>query len=226
MSTAWEPIEIQAMTYIKNDASLDWDRTNRLAVFYNRMADYMRWAMFYFDRPPEMLAILNDYTEPQFEDMDYTVAATSEAPTTIESGALGYDVCSIGITGVDPYGNPTYEPLMCIYDSVSGDVVVNASLTEGQTISLNFYKSGSFNQKLNRAAQGILAFGIYAAWEHRFDNNALERTAKIRDASFTTISEASHMNSNTVRQKHVMDEFYSKLRQYEQNQAYFRVVKR
>lgn len=226
MSTAWEPIEIQAMTYIKNDISLDWDRQNRLAVFYNRMADYMRWAMFYFDRPPEMVAVLSDYTEPQFEDMEYNPEAELTAPVTIEGGPTGYEVCSAGIVGTDVYGNPTYEPLMCIYDAISGDVVINTDLKPGQTVSLNFYKSGSFNQDLSRTEQGLLAFGVYAAWEHRFDNNALERTAKIRDASFTTISEASHMNSNTARQKHVMDEFYSKLRQYEQNRAYLGVIKR
>lgn len=229
MSTAWEGIEIQAMQYINNDLSLDWDRKNRLAVFYNRMAGYMQWAISYFDRPPEMTAKLSKYTAAEFEDLDWVFENSEyvgESGVEISTGMTGYDICSAGLIGTDPYGNPTYSPLQCIYDSNSGDVLFNTDMSAGQTVSLNFYKSGYFEANLSYQEQSILAFAIYAAWEHRFDNNALERTAKIRDASFTTISEASHMSANTARQKHVMEELYGMLRQYEMNQAYLEVVKK
>lgn len=229
MSTAWEPIEIQAMTYIKNDLSLDWDRKNRLAVFYNRMADYMQWAILYFNRPPEITQMLENYTAPEFEDMDYTPETTQIAGDTgveIPTGITGYSICSAGLTGTDQFGNPTYTPVNCIYASDTGIVILNTDIQAGQTLSLNFYKSGQFNSDLSTAEKGILAFGIYAAWEHRFDNNALERTAKIRDASFTTISEASHMNSNTTRQREVMNELYGMIENYENNRAYLEVMRR
>lgn len=229
MSTSWEAIEIQAMTYIKNDLSLDWDRSNRLAVFYNRMADYMNWAMSYFNRPPEIIAKLEDNTPPEFADMDYTPEEPQIAGETgveIETDMTGYDVCSVGLVGTDPYGNPTYTKIDSIYASDSGVVILNTDIAAGQTLSLNFYKSGQFNQNLSNTEKSILAYAIYVAWEHRFDNNALERTAKIRDASFTTISEASHTNANTSRQKEVLNELYGKLRKYEDDLAYLEVMRR
>lgn len=229
MSTAWEGIEIQAMQYINNDLSLDWDRKNRLAVFYNRMAGYMQWAISYFDRPPEMLAKLNELTEPEFEDVEYSSESgqtAGENGVTIATEYTGFDVCSTGFMGTDPYGNPTYTPVMSIYNGDTGEVILNTDIKAGQVLSINLYKSGEFEADLSRTEQSILAFAIYAAWEHRFDNNALERTAKIRDASFTTISEASHMQANTARQKHVMEELYAMLRQYEINKAYLEVVKK
>lgn len=229
MSTAWEGIEIQAMQYINNDLSLDWDRKNRLAVFYNRMAGYMQWAISYFDRPPEMPAKLSNATEPEFEDMEYSPETDMSAEgdgVSIETGYTGFDVCSTGFAGTDPYGNPTYTPVMSVYDSESGTVILNTDIKAEQVLSINLYKSGEFEAELSRTEQSILAFAIYAAWEHRFDNNALERTAKIRDAAFTTISEASHMQANTARQKQVMEELYAMLRQYEMNRAYLEVVKK
>lgn len=224
MSTAWEPIETQAMTYIKNDLSLDWDMKNRLAVFYNRMAAYMEWAIPLFNRPPEMLLKLSRIAAPSFEDMDYTPTEAQEAPVTIETGVVGYDVCSCGLLGKDALGNVTYTPVQCVYDAESGDVVINRSLTTEDTLSMNFYLHGEFASDLNYTEKSILAYAIYAAWEHRFDNNAIERTSKIRDSSFTTISEASQTNANTARQREVMQQLYGMLRHYERNANYLQVV--
>lgn len=224
MSTAWEPIETQAMTYIKNDLSLDWDMKNRLAVFYNRMAAYMEWAIPLFNRPPEMLLKLSRVTEPDFEDADYTPGEAKEAPVTIETKLTGFDICSCGLLGQDQFGNATYSPVQCVYDAESGDVVINTALAAEDTLSINLYKSGEFAADLSRTEQTILAYAIYAAWEHRFDNNAIERTSKIRDSSFTTISEASQTNANTARQKEVMQQFYGMLRRYEENRSYIETV--
>lgn len=224
MSTAWEPIETQAMTYIKNDLSLDWDMKNRLAVFYNRMAAYMDWAIPLFNRPPEMLLKLQDLTAPDFEDVDYTPTEKQEAPVTIETNLTGFDICSCGLMGKDQFGNVTYSPVQCVYDAESGDVVINTALAAEDTLSINLYKSGEFAADLSRTEQTILAYAIYAAWEHRFDNNATERTSKIRDSSFTTISEASQTNSNTARQREVMQQFYGMLRHYEENRNYIATV--
>ena len=224
MSTAWEPIETQAMTYIKNDLSLDWDMKNRLAVFYNRMAAYMEWAIPLFDRPPEMLLKLRDITPPEFEDADYTPEEAKEAPVTIETGLTGFEVCSCGLMGKGQFGETTYTPVDSIYDATNGDVIVNITLEPEDTLSINLYRGGEFASELNCTEKAILAYGIYAAWEHRFDNNAIERTAKIRDGSFTTISEASQISANTARQREVMQELYGMLRNYEQNKNYLAAV--
>lgn len=222
--TPIEPIEAQALTYIKNDLSLDWDIRNRTAVFYNRMYQYFRWGVGYFNRPPEMMEKLR-YTAPVFEDLNYTPETGMSAPVTIATGKTGYDICSCGLIDTDAYGNPTYKSVNCTYNSTTGDVVINTYLGALDTVSINFYKSGSIEADLTETEKSILAFAIYAAWEHRFDNNAIERTAKIRDSSFTTISEASQTNANTARQREVMEELYGMMRQYEQNRAYLKAVR-
>ena len=73
MGTTFEQLECQAMTYIKNDLSLDWDLKNRLPVFYRRMWNYMLAALPLFNKPPTMLARLHSYTEPQYSDVLYRV---------------------------------------------------------------------------------------------------------------------------------------------------------
>ena len=69
----------------------------------------------------------------------------------------------------------------------------------------------------------VLAQGS-SQWENRFENNVLERAAKIRDSGFTPISEASHMDANTNRNKQVYDILQDWLRRYEQNCKYIEVV--
>ena len=225
MGTTWEQIETQAMTYIKNDLSLDWDMENRLPVYYNRMAGYMRAAIPKFNRPPQMLAKLKQYTAPLFDDFDDTAESDIPAPATIQTGKTGFEICSAGIRGTDSYGNPSYTPLtMTDYNSETGAVTLAEGITAGQTIAFDFYASGRFAQTLNDTEADILAYCIYNVWEHRFDNNAIERQSKIRDSSFTTISEASQTDAGTRRQKEVDSQLFAMMRAYEQNLEYFRVT--
>ncbi|PWM20089.1 MAG: hypothetical protein DBX49_01160 [Clostridia bacterium] len=225
MGTTWEQIETQAMTYIKNDLSLDWDMANRLPVYYNRMAGYMRAAIPKFNRPPAMLSKLKQYTAPLFDDFNYTAPATLPAPASIQTGKPGYELCAAGLAATDSYGNPSYTPLTVTnYDSATGEVSIAEGVAEGQTIAFDFYRSGSFAEILNDTEADILAYCIYNVWEHRFDNDAIERQSKIRDSSFTTISEASQTDAGTRRQKEVDSQLFAMMRAYEQNLEYFRVT--
>lgn len=225
MSTTWEQIETHAMTYIKNDMSLDYDMANRLPVYYNRMAGYMRAAMPKFNRPPGMLSKLKQYTAPLFADYSYTAAATTPAPATVQTGQTGYELCAAGIIGTDEYENPYYTPLtVTSYDSTTGAVTVAESITQNQNVVCDFYTSGYFTQDFNDTETDILAYCIYDVWEHRFDNDAIERTSKIRDSSFTTISEASQTDSGTRRQREVDSQLYAMMRAYERNLEYFKVT--
>lgn len=226
MGTAFEQIECAAMTYIKNDVSLDWDMKNRLPVFYRRMWNYMQAALPLFNKPPTMLARLHSYTEPQYSDVLYTVDAEPVGGSvTVATAITGMDICSAGIITEDEFGDPTYLPLTVnSYDAETGDVVISGGISLGDEIDIDFYKSGSLNIDLNPTELDILAFCIYDVWEHRFDNNALERMSKVRDASFTTISEASQTNAGTDRQKAVDAQLFDKLRMYELNAAYLKTV--
>ena len=226
MSTTFEQIECAAMTYIKNDMSLDWDMKNRLPVFYRRMWNYMEAAIPLFNKPPTMLLRLRGYEEPQFSDVLFPV---NEEPVngsiTVPTGISDMDICSAGVLTEDEFGDPAYIPLTVdSYNAETGDVVISGPISLGDEIDIDFYRSGSFNIELNATEIDILAFCIYDVWEHRFDNNALERASKIRDASFTTISEASQTAAGTARQSAVDSQLFDKLRMYEQNCAYLKTV--
>lgn len=226
MGTTFEQLECQAMTYIKNDLSLDWDLKNRLPVFYRRMWNYMQAAIPLFNKPPVMLTRLHAYTEPQYSDVLMTVSEIGADETvTIETGITEMDICSAGIVTEDEFGNPQYLPLTVdSYDAETGTVVISGTISVGDEVDIDFYKSGEFNAVLNPTECDILAFCIYDVWEHRFDNNALERASKIRDANFTTISEASQTNAGTDRQREVDSQLFDKLRMYEQTAAYLQTV--
>lgn len=227
MGTAFEQIECQAMTYIKNDLSLDWDLKNRLPVFYRRMWNYMQAALPLFNKPPTMMARLKNFTEPEYSDVLFPVQEEPVDGRVTIDGLPGFDICSAGIVSEDAYGNPEYLPLTVeSYDADTGATVVSGSISLGNEIDVDYYKSGSLNADLNATECDILAFCIYDVWEHRFDNNAIERASKIRDANFTTISEASQTAAGTARQTAVDQQLFDKLRMYEMNAAYMMTVAR
>ena len=225
MGTSFELIETKAMMYIKNDITLDQDLTTRLPVFYNRMKAYLMAGKSYFSKPPEMQRILSAYTAPLYTDIIYVAESDKSAQWSLETDANGYEICSAGIVADDVYGVPQYTPITVeSYDVETGAVVISEAVDEGTEIALDFYKSGSFNAELDDEQVEILAYCVYVAWENRFINNVIERTAKIRDSGFTPISEASQMDANTNRIKHANDTLQDWLRRYEQNKKYLDVV--
>lgn len=227
MGTAMEEIEVAAMTYIKNDRSLDYDMANRPALFYRRMWLYMNRAIPFFNKPPEMLTKLADYSEPRFDSVNATNDTEQSGAFAVDTGETGYDLVSAGIVGEDAVGTPVYTPLTVVsYAPETGEVQLEGHVEAGAEITFDFYASGMFTQTLNKTEIGLLAYCIYAVYELRSDNNQLERITKVRDGMFTTISEASNTQANTARQREVLDQLFDKLRAYEQNQAYMKTVLR
>ena len=225
MGTTWEELELRATTYIKNDLSLDWDKVNRLPVFFNRMAAYMTEAIPKFNRPPEMLAKLSAYTVPEFSSVSYTTEASSDG-FDVNTEVLGASVFSVGQVAEDDFGDVQYTPISgCDYDQETGIVSVPGEWAEGTLIEIDLYTSGGFDADLNDTEKGILAFAIYNRYEHRFDNDVLERQAKIRDSAFTTISEASQTQAGTARQREVDSQLYAMLRAYQDNVEYLALKK-
>ena len=225
MPTSWESVEMQALTYIKNDLSLMHDMEVRLPVFYNRMSAYMVIGMAKFNKPPEVRLKLANNTAPKFESVVYYAEEAISAATPIETGESGYDIASAGIVSEDAVGTPTYTPLPIVgYDTETGNITLSVDVAADTEIVFDFYKSGEFKSTLNIAEADLLAMCIYNAWEHRFDNNALERIPKIRDSSSNTISEASQTNANTARLRQVDEKLNDDLRAYEQSDEYMRSV--
>ena len=226
MGTTFEEIECQAMTYIKNDLSLEYDLKNRLPVFYRRMWNYMQAAKPLFNRPAIMRTRLGAYEAPEYSDVIFEVESVAlDGTVTVATGIEGMDICSAGVIAEDELGNPSYRPLSIdSYDAETGDVVISGNVSVGETVDIDFYKSGGFTADLLDEEKEILAFCIYDVWEHRFDNNALERASKVRDANFTTISEASQTAAGTARQTAVDAQLFEKLRKWEQDSAYYKTV--
>ena len=225
MGTFWEELEIRATTFIKNDLSLEWDKANRLPVFFNRMKAYMIEAIPKFNRPPEMLDKLAVYTEPQFESVSYTTVALAPGATeqTVETGVLGANYVSAGIIAEDSFGDVEYTPIPAYYNAENGRVSIEGQYDAGLNVEIDLYTCGEFAATLNDTEKGILAFAIYNRYEHRFDNDVLERQAKIRDSAFTTISEASQTQAGTSRQREVDNQLYGMLRAYQDNVEYLRI---
>lgn len=224
MGTTWEELELRATTYIKNDLSLDWDKANRLPVFFNRMRAYMVEAIPKFNRPPEMLQKLAAYTAPQFESVSYTTIAGENQ--TVETEVLGATVVSAGVIEEDDFGDVQYTALTGVeYDAETGLVTLTGTFEAGSQVEIDLYTSGTFNADLNETEKGILAFAIYNRYEHRFDNDVMERQAKIRDSAFTTISEASQTQAGTARQREVDSQLYAMLRAYQDNVEYLAMKK-
>lgn len=227
MATTWEEIEARAMTYIKDDLSLEQDMKTRLPVFYNRMRAYMVEAIPTFNRPPEMLERLKAYTEPLFDSVSWTADEDRESGFVIDTGVSGADLCAVGILAEDAYGDVSYTPLTAFtYDAETGNVTVNAAVSAGTALDIDLYTGGSFETELNDTEKGILAFAVYNRYEHRFDNDVLERTAKIRDSAFTTISEASQTQANTARQKQADSQLFDMMRAYQDNVEYLKTRNR
>lgn len=223
MGTTWEEIEVLAKQYIKNEPSLEWDMANRLPVFYNRMAMYMRMAIPRFNRPPEMLPLLSKYTAPDFENIEITLEESVSEGGTIETELAGFDIYAAGLIEHDRYGEISYSPIgISSADSETGALTVSRYLAGGSVVDITAYRSGAFEHDLDDTQKGILAFCIYDSWEHRFDNNVLERTSKIRDSSFSPISEASQTAAGTQRQKEVDKQMFDMLRAYQDNVEYLK----
>ena len=224
MGTTWEELELRATTFIKNDLSLDWDKANRLPVFFNRMRAYMVEAIPKFNRPPEMLAKLAAYTAPQFESVSYTTIEGDDQ--TVDTGVTGATVFSVGIIEEDDFGDVQYMPVAnAEYDAATGIVTLTGTFEAGSQVEIDLYTSGAFEAELNETEKGILAFAIYNRYEHRFDNDVLERQSKIRDSAFTTISEASQTQAGTARQREVDSQLYAMLRAYQDNVEYLAMAK-
>lgn len=224
MGTTWEELELRATTYIKNDLSLEWDKANRLPVFFNRMMAYMVEAIPKFNRPPEILAKLAAYTAPQFESVSYTTVEGENQ--TVDTGVTGATVFSAGVIEEDDFGDVQYTPVSgAEYNQETGIVTLPGAFDAGSQVEIDLYTSGVFDAELNETEKGILAFAIYNRYEHRFDNDVLERQAKIRDSAFTTISEASQTQAGTARQREVDSQLYAMLRAYQDNVEYLALKK-
>ena len=189
------------------------------------MSLYVEMALPLLSRPPELLAYLKgEMVEPEYADYDWTsTAASTEAETTVETGMIGYELCSCVVCETLSDGRVLQTPYTVEYDSETGDVTFPVQTAEGVYYQLDFYTDGSF-ATLSATQMRLFAMAIALVWDERFTATWLDRTPKINDSSFSTVNEANWTEKTS--QAHLRRElsFHDELVKYEQMCAYETVV--
>lgn len=227
--TPWMPIYFAALTLFQGDRQLDWEQAHRPAAFLYRMGTMMGPAIARFTCPPEAAAKLRRFTPPLLESQTHVLTAEEAQAGTLTlpfrlQGTLTAAACSVGTISEDEFGDPEYFPLPAEFNASAGTAQVQVTgLAPGTELTAEFYADGSFAADLNAHEQNILAYCLYLVWEHRWDNDAIQRALKARDSSFSTASEAAHTAADTERLRsadarlHDLMRAYAQLLEYEES---------
>ena len=220
MATTWEQIYAAAMMPI-DDIRLQEQMEISPALFYRRMSLYVTAAMPLLSRPPELLTYLaKDMVTPMYDDYEWTSTAESAlAETVVETGMVGYELCSCVISEILDDGRVLQIPYEVTYDAETGDVTFPIQDNEGITYQLDFYTDGSFAD-LSEIQIRLFAQAIALVWDERFTNSWLNRQPKINDSSFTTVNEANYTEKTSQAHLRREQAFNDELKHYEQLCAY------
>lgn len=223
MATAWADIVAAAMVQI-DDVRLQDQLSTSPAQFYRRMAAWIKQAMPLLNRPPQLLAYLKkDMVAPEYADAEWVSTAESmTAETTLNTGAIGYDLFSVVQVIEQDQGVVTYAPYAeAQYDPETGDVTFPVQSAEGISYVLDFYTDGTF-QDLTDTQIRLFALAVAVVWDERFTRNYLNLQPKIHDSSFSTVNEANYTEKVSKRLHDNRIMFNDELRAYEQLCAYAR----
>ena len=220
MATSWAEICAAAMIPI-DDLRLQEQMEISPALYYRRMSLLITNAIPMLNSPPELLNyIVNGMVAPQYGEYAWvsTEASTSEQ-TTIETGMIGFDICSCVIVEQLTDGRVMQTPYAVEYDKTTGNVVFPVQSAAGVSYELDFYTDGSFND-LSPSQIRLFALAISLIWDERFTSNWLARQPKINDSSFATVNEANWTEKQSQAHRRKAQDFYDELKAYEQFCAY------
>lgn len=228
MGTSWASVITDDAMLIINDLRLNEELAENPALFFRKMAFYMKSAIPRFNRPPEMKSWLT-YTEPVYNSLTYTVSEEQTEDFTISSGLTGYDLMSAGTMSEDVYGNPVYTPAdIAAYDPETGEITVTASdaapVAQGTILSFDFYTDGAFDNDLTDAQRRILALCVQYVWETNFVNDWLNRAPRAKDRSFDAGNVSSQTRANTERANAVKRVLDDEMTGYAQSCEYMQTV--
>lgn len=226
MATTWADVVAAALVQI-DDVRLEEQMAVSPAQFYRRMSALIIQAMPLLSRPPELLGYLNsEMTEPSYDDYEWTSDAASTTDVTqVNTGMLGYDLCSVtkrvlydnGTISLAPYPDSTYDP-------ETGIVTMPVQEAEGIGYDFDFYTDGEF-PTLSRTQMRLFALAVAVVWDERFSRTWLNLQPKIHDDSFSTVNEANYTEKVTKRLHENRIAFDHEMRAYEQLCAYSGVFK-
>lgn len=219
MATGWSDILTAAMVIIDDIRWRD-DLATDPALFYRAKSDYVRSALAKMNRPPELYAyLLSGKSEPQFAATEWTSDEQSmEQETEIDTGFIGYDLCSVAAYSADGTKLTAYTD--CEYDPETGFLAFGVQPSAGITYSIDLYTDGEF-PTLTPAQMDIFALAVAIVWDQRMDRNWLNLQAKIHDSSFTPPSEGTYAEKINQRLMRNIQLFCDALTKYEQDCAYY-----
>lgn len=220
MATSWAQIDAAAMLPI-DDIRLQEQYEISPALFYRRMALFVERAIPMLSRPPELLNLLTQsMVKPVFGDSSWTSTAEStQAETAVETGQIGFDMCSCTINQVLDDGRVLQTPYAVSYDADTGIVTFPTQTDIGIVYEMDFYTDGSFAD-LSDAVIQLFASAISVVWDERFVNAWLQRTPKINDSSFSTVNEANWTEKTSQAHLRKVQQFHEQIKHYEQLCAY------
>ncbi len=227
MVTNWADIVAAALVQI-DDVRLTEQMAVSPAQFYRRMSAIISQALPLLSRPPELLTFLTkDMTLPDYDDFEWTSTEESVTAeeTPVETGRLGYEICSVtqripkdnGTVALVPYSGASY-------DAETGIVTMPKQDAAGIGYDFDFYSDGTFPD-LSDYQMRLFALAIAVVWDERFSRTWLNLQPKIHDESFMTVNEANYIQQVTKRLHDNRIAFNDELRAYEQLCAYNRVFK-
>ena len=224
MATTLAEIISEAMIYI-DDVRLQEQLQLNPALFYRRTSAYVTAAMPLLSSPPELLShIEHGYVAPEYDDYEWvsTEESTTASYTDVNTGKIGYDLCSVMIVSDD--GQYTVAYTDATYISETGVVSFPTQEQVGIQYEIDFYKDGEVAD-LTFSMKRLFGLAIAIVWDERLDRNWLALTPKVKDSSFQTVNESNYMDKLAIRKVTNRQEFQDELRKYEQDNAYRNVNK-
>ena len=225
MATAWADIVTAALVQI-DDVRLEEQMAISPAQFYRRMSEIILQAMPLLSRPPELLGYLKrGMVLPQYGDYEWTSTAGSViTETSVETGMVGYDLCSVTQRVQAPNGTISLVPYSgAAYDHDFGTVTMPEQDAEGLQYDFDFYTDGAFPD-LTETQMRLFALAVAVVWDERFSRTWISMTPKISDESFKVVNEANYAEKITRRKTENRIAFDHEMRAYEQLCAYNGVV--
>lgn len=226
MATTWAEIVAAALIQI-DDVRLEEQMVVSPAQFYRRMSAIIQQAMPLLSRPPELLTHLKTgMVLPVYDDFQWTSDEDStDEPTEVDTGMVGYDLCSVTQRIQAPNGTISLVPYpAATYDPETGVVTMPDQDSANINYDFDFYTDGSFPD-LTETQMRLFALAIAVVWDERFSRNWIGLTPKIHDDSFETVNEANYMAQVTKRLTENRIAFNDELRWYEQLCAYNGIFK-
>lgn len=224
--TTWADVVAAGLIQI-DDVRLEEQMAVSPAQFFRRMSAIIKQATPLLSRPPELLSyITNGEVVSTFDDYEWqSTEASVEAPVTLETGKIGYDLCSVTVRIENPNGTISILPYTgATYNAATGEVSMPQQSDSGINYDFDFYTDGTFPD-LTPSQLRLFALAIAVVWDERFSRTWLNLQMKIKDESFSTVNEANYAEKITRRLHDNRIAFNDELRWYEQLCAYHNAFK-